>query len=124
MDISIDQFRQFDLYMSSDWQSALTIRGADRSEEVAEEELDLVRHDRLVRRAVVDVEVVDAGIGAQLSEWGTAGGGDRRAGLGDAVGLADADQPWAMQLPRVPGGSVRPPEQPARGDPVAPARVL
>ena len=74
------------------------------SQQVAAQELDLVGDDRLVLGAVVDVEVVDAGVGAQLAQRRAPGGGDRRARLGDPVGLADADQPGAVQRRGVAGG--------------------
>src|SRR6187551_4019911 len=91
---------------------------------MAPEEVQLVGDERLVDGTVVDVEVIDAGISPQLALRGAAGGGNRRAGLGDAVGLADADEPGAVQLGGVASGSVGAAEQPARGDAVAPARVL
>ena len=91
---------------------------------MAAQEGELVGDDGLVRRPVVDVEVVDAGIGAQLAPWRPLRRRDRRPRPGNAVGLADADQPGAVEAGGVPGRPVGAPEQPARGDAVAPARVL
>jgi hypothetical protein len=91
---------------------------------MAAQEGQLVGHDRLVVRAVVDVEVVDARIDAQLPEEGATSRLDRGAGAGDLVGSADADQPRAVQSRGVDGGTVGLAEQPARRDAVAPAGVL
>ena len=83
---------------------------------MAAKEGELVGDDRLVLRAVVDVEVIDAGIGAQLAERGPPRRRDRRSRLGDPVGLADADQPGAVQVGGVAAGTEGSAEQPARGD--------
>ena len=88
------------------------------------EESDLVGNHRFELGPVVDVEMVDTGVGAQLSERGTPRRRDRRTGLGDPVGLADAEQPGAVEIGGVAGGVVGGAEQPARGDAVAPAGVL
>ena len=61
------------------------------------QEGELVGDDGLVLGAVVDVEVVDAGVGAQLAERRAARRLDRRARPRDLVGLADADKPRAVQ---------------------------
>src|SRR5689334_13046079 len=91
---------------------------------MATQELELVGEERLVRGAVVYVEVADAGIGTQLAPGRPPRRGDRRAGPGDAVGLTDADEPRAVQPAGVASRPVWAPEQPARGDAVAPARIL
>jgi hypothetical protein len=82
-------------------------------EKVATEEIELVGEERLVCGAVVDIEVIDSRVGAELTERRLAGGGDGGAGPCHAIGLADADKPGAMETPRVPGGSEGRPEQPA-----------
>jgi hypothetical protein len=88
---------------------------------MALEELKLVGDDRLVLRAVVDVEVVDARVDAQLTLRGAPWRIDRRPGLGDLIASGDADQPGAVQRGGVANRTVRGPQQPARGNPVAPA---
>src|SRR6188474_308287 len=92
--------------------------------QVAAKEVDLVGDQRLVLRAVVDVEVIDTRVGAQLALRRPPCGGDRGVGPGDAVGLANANQPGAVELGRVPDRPVGPAEQPAGGNTVAPAGVL
>src|SRR4051794_31747285 len=88
---------------------------------VPAQEGDLVGEDRLVLGPVVDVEVIDPRIDAQLTEWSAAGRRDCLGGPGDAVGDADADEPGAMQVRCVVAGAKRRAEQPARRDAVAPA---
>jgi len=64
-------------------------------------------------QAVVDVEVIDFRIGAQLTEWGSACRGDRGPKFGDSVGLADTTEPRTIQLGGLAGRTVRKAEQPA-----------
>lgn len=77
------------------------------------EEIELVGDEGLVGGAVVDVEVVDAGVGAQLPHGSAPRGGDRGARPSDAVGLADANEPGTVEAGGVAGGPVGAPEQPA-----------
>jgi hypothetical protein len=65
--------------------------------EVAVKESELVGDDCLVLWAVVDVEVVDARVVAQLAVRGALRGVDRWLGFGHLVISADADQPGAVQ---------------------------
>lgn len=88
------------------------------------EELELIGDELLVHRAIVDVEVIDAGVGAQLAFGRSPGRGDSGTRPGNAVGLADADQPGAMKLGGMANRSKRTAEQPTRRDAVAPARIL
>ena len=71
-------------------------------QEVSAKKGDLISHHSLVLRAIVDVEVINVGVGAQLSKPGAARGGDCRTRWGHSVGLPDADKPWALQSGGVP----------------------
>jgi proteasome assembly chaperone (PAC2) family protein len=88
---------------------------------VALEECELVADDGLVFGAVVDVEVIDSGVETQLAVRGAPGGGDGRGRSGDLVGVADADQPWAVQVLGVATWVERAAEQPSRRGAVAPS---
>ncbi len=85
---------------------------------------ELVREDGLVPRPVVDIEMIDSPIGAELTEWGPTRGCDRGPRRGDPVGLANANEPRAMQLGGMTGRPIRTAEQPSRRNPIAPARIL
>ena len=92
--------------------------------EMPAEEVDLVGHDSFVLSAIVDVEVIDAGMDPQLTARSLIRGLDGGAGPGDLVGLGDADEPRAMQRFGVAGRTVGLAEQPSRGSAVAPPRVI
>lgn len=80
------------------------------------EELDLVGDDGLVLGTVVDVEVVDAWVGPQLSQRRLAGSPNRNARRRHPIGLANTNQPGAMKaasMPSVVEGERRG-EKPAR----------
>lgn len=73
-----------------------------RPEQMAAQELQLVGHDRLVGRPVIDVEVVDARVGPQLAERCPARRGDRRTGCRHAVGLVYRRPPPVTRIATVP----------------------
>ena len=66
---------------------------------------DLISHHRLVLWAIVDVEVINVRVDAQLPKPGAARGGDCRSRFGYSIGLADADKPWALQFGGLPARS-------------------
>ena len=83
------------------------------ADEVALEKLEFVGDDRLVLRAVVDIEVVDTWVHAKLTLRGAPRCVDRRRGLGDLIALGDADQPRAVQCGSMADRAVRGTQQPA-----------
>ena len=88
------------------------------------EECELIGHHGFVLRAVVDVEVIDARIGAQLTVRRAPSGFDGGGRLGHLVRLTYTHQPGAVKGRRVTDRTVRLGDEPRRGDPIAPARVL
>jgi hypothetical protein len=91
---------------------------------MALEKLNLICDQGLVHGTIVDIEMIDTRVRAQLAQGRAARGGDCRTGSGDAISLSYADEPRAMQPCRLTSGSVGPTEKPTRGDPIAPSRIL
>ena len=83
-------------------------------QQVTAQERELVAHDCLMWRSVVDVEVVDARVDAQLSQRCSTCRCYRGARLGYLVGLAHADEPRAVQPCRQASRLVRGAEEPTR----------
>jgi hypothetical protein len=88
---------------------------------MASQEPEFVGNDRFVLGAVVDIEVVDSRVHAQLAVRSTPRRLDRRRGLGHLIAFGDADQPRAMQRGGVPDRAIGRPEQPGCRASVAPA---
>ena len=59
--------------------------------------LDLIRDHCLVGRAVVDVEVIDTGIDAELTLRGLARGVNCRPRLSDLILCSNANQPGTVK---------------------------
>lgn len=91
---------------------------------MASQERKLVSHELLVGRTVVDVEVIDAGVGVQLAQWGAAGCGDRRPRLGDLIALAYTDKPGTMQFSGMTRRAKGTAKKPPRRRTVTPLRIL
>ena len=92
--------------------------------QMAAHERELIGDELLVVRSLVDVKVIDAGVGAQLAQRSAIRRRDCRPWLGDLVALTDTDKPWAMQSTRMACRPIGPAKKPARRGTVAPTRIL
>jgi hypothetical protein len=80
----------------------------DRSpEQMPGKECEFVRYDCLMWRPVVDIEMVDVGIYAELAFRGSPRCVDRETRRGDLVIPRDAHQPWAVKIVCMMGHVIR-----------------